>query len=349
MIENHYFIRIAYALRTNFCRVVTMSKAGKIKLVFLVVAGVSVSPGPVIAQNYPARPVRVIVPYTPGSPVDAAARIVTQHLQTRLGQSLVIDNRPGAGTTIGVKVAAAAAADGYTLLFVGDNLSYYSTLYPHLGFDPLKNLTPIASAVTWSHVVVVAPGVPVKSVAELIAHAKAHPGKLVFGFGLGSVPHILGSVLRQASGIDMSFIPYRGGDQARADLLGGRVHLNMAPVGNLLPLILDGRARPIAFTGAARSPHLPEVPTMSESGFPQVGFHPDAWQGFLGPAGMAPALVGKLNTEINESLNVSQVKAALEKMAFEPRPATPQAFAAFLAAQLLKMPPLLRAAGLKPE
>jgi tripartite-type tricarboxylate transporter receptor subunit TctC len=169
------------------------------------------------------------VPFTPGSPVDAAARIVTQHLQARLGQSLVIDNRPGAGTTIGTKVAAAAAADGYTLVIVGDNLSYYSTLYPNLGFDPLKSLTPIASAVTWSHVVVVAPAVPVKSLAELIAYAKANPGKLIFGFGLGSVPHILGSVFRQASGIDIHFIPYRGGDQARADLLGGRVHLNMVP------------------------------------------------------------------------------------------------------------------------
>lgn len=326
-----------------------MSKAGKIKLALILWAGATVSSGLTMAQTYPTRPVRLIVPYTPGSPVDAAARIVTQHVQTRLGQSVVIDNRPGAGTTIGTKVAATAAADGYTLLFVGDNLSYYSTLYPSLGFDPRKSLTPIASAVTWSHVVVVAPGVPAKTVAELIAHAKANPGQLVFGFGLGSVPHILGSVLRQASGIDLHFIPYRGGDQARADLLGGRVHLNMAPVGNLLPLIQDGRARPVAFTGPARSPFLPDVPTMSESGYPQVGFNPDAWQGFFGPASMATALVNKLNLDINESLNASQVKAALGKMAYEPKPETPQAFAALLAAQLQKMPPILRAAGLKPE
>ena len=349
-----------------------MGKASKIKLAFLVWAGAAVSSGPTIAQTtstepvlslskgsepapdsirgqaYPARPVRLIVPYTPGSPVDAAARIVTQPLQARLGQSFVIDNRPGAGTTIGTKVAAAAAADGYTLLFVGDNLSYYSTLYPHLDFAPQKSLTPIATAVAWSHVVVVAPSVPAKTVAELIAHAKANPGKLVFGFGLGSVPHILGSVFRQASGIDINFIPYRGGDQARADLLGGRVHLNMAPVGNLLPLIRDGRARPVAFTGPARSPFPPDVPTMSESGFPQVGFNPDAWQGFFGPVSMATALVNKLNLEINESLNAPQVKAALGKMAYEPKPATPQAFAAFLAARLQKMPPILRAAGLKP-
>lgn len=326
-----------------------MRKSINIKLAFLVLAGAAVSSGLALAQTYPSRPVRVIVPFTPGSPVDAAARIITQHVQARLGQGLVIDNRPGAGTTIGVKVASAAAADGYTLLFVGDNLSYYSTLYPNLDFAPLKSLTPIATAVTWSHVVVVAPSLPVKTVTELIAYAKANPGKLVFGFGLGSVPHILGTAFRQASGMDINFIPYRGGDQARADLLGGRVHLNMAPVGNLLPLIQDGRARPIAFTGPARTPHLPNVPTMTESGFPQVGFNPDAWQGFLGPAGMATPLVNKLNKEINESLNAAPVKAALDKMAFEPKLTTPREFAAFLASQLQKMPPLLKAAGLKPE
>jgi tripartite-type tricarboxylate transporter receptor subunit TctC len=338
---------ISYALRTHFSKRIHGRTA--VALALFLLMEVVVGAGHAYAQNYPARPVRVIVPYTPGSPVDAAARIVTQHLQTRLGQSLVIDNRPGAGTTIGTKVAAAAAADGYTLLFVGDNLSYYSTLYPSLNFAPLQSLAPIASTVTWSHVVVVAPGVPVRSVAELIAYAKAYPGKLIFGFGLGSVPHVLGSVFRQASGIDLNFIPYRGGELARADLLGGRVHLNMAPVGNLLPLIQDGRARPIAFTGPTRSPHLPDVPTMSESGFPQVGFNPDAWQGFLGPAGMTTPLVNKLNSEINMSLNASPVKAALEKMTFEPKLTTPKEFAAFLAAQLQKMPPLLRAAGLKPE
>src|SRR5205085_12302647 len=132
---------------------------------------------------------------------------------------------------------------------------------------------------------VVASSVPAATIAELIAYAKANPGKLVFGFGLGTTPQVLGEALRQASGIDLNFIPYRGGEQARADLLGGRVHLNMAPVGNLLSLIQDGRVRPIAFTGPARTPHLPDVPTMGESGFPQVGFNPDAWQGFLGPAG----------------------------------------------------------------
>jgi len=301
-----------------------------------------------IAQAYPTRPVQVIVPLSPGSPVDAAARVLTRHLQARLGQSVIIENRPGAGTTIGTKAAAAAAPDGHTLLFVSDSLGYYSTLYPNLDFDPLKRLTPIATAVTWSHVMVVAPSVPAETIAELIPYANANPGHLVVGFGLGTTPKILGEVFRQASGIDLNFIPYRGGEQARADLLGGSVHLNMAPVGNLLSLIQDGKARPLAFTGPTRSLFLPNVPTMIESGFPQVGFNPDGWVGFLGPAGMATAIVNKLNTEINESLKSPEVNAVLAKLGFEPKVTTPQEFAAFLAAEMQKWPPLLRAAGLKP-
>ena len=289
------------------------------------------------------------MPFTPGSPVDAAARVVTQHLQGRLGQTVVIENRPGAGTTIGTKAVAAATPDGYTLLFIGDNLGYYSTLYPSLDFDPLKSLTPVATAVTWSHVMVVAPSVPATTIAELISYAKANPGKLVFGFGLGTTPHILGETFRQASGIDVNFIPYRGGEQARADLLGGRVHLNMAPVATLLPLIQDGKVRPLAFTGQTRSPHLPEVPTMTESGLPQVGFNPDVWVGFFGPTGMAIPVVTKLNMEINESLKSPEVNAVLRKLALEPKISTPQEFATFVADEMQKLPPIVRAAGLKPE
>jgi tripartite-type tricarboxylate transporter receptor subunit TctC len=301
------------------------------------------------SQPYPARPIRVIVPFTPGSPVDAVARLLTQYLQARLGQSVVIENRPGAGTTIGTKPAAAAAPDGYNLLIAGDTLGYYPVLYPNINFDPLKSLTPIATAVTWSHVMVVAPGVPANTIAELVTYAKAHPGELVFGYGLGSTPQVLGEAFRRASGVEIAFIPYRGGEQARADLLGGRVHVNMAPVGSLLPLIRDGKARPLAFTGPSRSALLPDVPTMRESGFPQVGFDPDVWLGFFGPYGMPTAIVDRLNLAINETLKSPEANAVLAKLGFEPKLTTPPEFAAFLAAELQKWPPLLRAAGLKPE
>jgi tripartite-type tricarboxylate transporter receptor subunit TctC len=300
------------------------------------------------AQAYPTRPIRLIVPFTPGSPVDAAARVLTQQIESRLGQAIVIEDRPGAGTTIGTKAAASAAPDGYTLLFVGDNLGYYPVLYPNLDFDPLKNLTPIATAVTFSHVMVVAPSVPARTVPELVTFAKANPGKLVFGFGLGTTPHILGESFRQASGVDINFVPYRGGEQARSDLLGGRVHINFATIASLLPLIQDGKARPLAFTGLKRSPHLPDVPTMTESGYPQVGFNPDVWLGFFGPPGMPTTIVNRLNTEINQSLKSPEVNAVAEKLGFESKVVTPQEFAAFLASEMQKWPPLLRAAGLAP-
>ena len=301
------------------------------------------------AQSYPNKLIKVIVPFTPGSPVDALARVATQHLQNRIGQSVIIENRPGGGTTIGTKAAATAAPDGYTLLLIGPNIAYMPMLYPNLDLDPAKSLVAVASLVTWSHVMVVAPGVPARTVAELIAHAKANPGQLTFGFGLGTTPHVLGETFKQAAGVDIASIPYRGGEQARADLLGGRIHINIAPVLTLLPLIQEGKARPLAFTGPTRSPDLPGVPTMTESGLPQVGYNPDVWLGIFAPAGTASGVIDKLNTEINASLRSSEMRATLAKLAVEPLSMTPQEFEAFLAVERRKWPPLVRAAGLKPD
>ena len=250
------------------------------------------------AQTYPTKVIKMVVPSAPGSPTDAVARVIVQQLQLRLGQSVIVENRPGAGQTTGTKAVAAAAADGYTLLLAGDVLGYFPITYPSLAFDPLKALTPIATAVTWSHVMVVEPSVPAKTIAELVAYAKANPGKLIFGLRFGTTPHILAEAFRQATGTDITFVPYSGGEQARADLLGGRVHLNFAPVANLISLIEDGRARPLAYTGSARAPQLPDVPTMTESGFPQVGFNPDVWLGIFGPAGIPTAVVERLNSKV---------------------------------------------------
>jgi tripartite-type tricarboxylate transporter receptor subunit TctC len=301
------------------------------------------------AQAYPSRMIKLIVPFTPGSPVDAAARVLVQQLQSRIGQSIIIENRPGAGTTIATKAVAAAAPDGYTLLFSGSTMLYFPVLYPNLDFDPIKSLVPVATVVTWSHVLVVAPDVPAKTLAELVAYAKANPGKLIFGYGLGTTPHILGETFRQAVGVDIAFIPYRGGEQARADLLGGRVHINIAPVASLLPLIQDGKARALAFTGPARSPDLPDVPTMRESGFPQVGYNPDVWLGVLAPLGTPNPIIDTLNREINNSLQSAEATATFAKLGFEVKITTPQQFAEFLAVEVRKWPPLLVAAGLKAE
>jgi tripartite-type tricarboxylate transporter receptor subunit TctC len=301
------------------------------------------------AQAYPTKVVKIVVPSTAGSPTDAAARVLAQQLQSRLGQSVIVENRPGAGQTTGTKSVATAAPDGYTLLFAGDALGYFPVTYPNFNFDPLKSLTPVATAVTWSHVMVVASDIPAKTIAELVAYAKANPGRLIFGLRLGTVPHILAEAFRQATGTDITFVPYTGGEQARADLLGGRVHLNFAPVANLISLIEDGRVRPLAFTGSARAAMLPDVPTMIESGLPQVGFNPDVWLGILGPAGMPAAVVDRLNSDVNASLQSAEMKAVLARLGFEPKAMTPREFEDFLAAEIRKWPPLLRAAGLKPE
>lgn len=302
-----------------------------------------------IAQTYPTRPIKLVVALTPGSPVDSAARVLAQVLQPRLGQGVVIENRPGAGTSIGAKAVAGSDPDGYTLLMIGTNIAYYPVLYPNLDFDPAKSLVPVATVASWSHGFVISPDVPARTVAELVAHAKANPSKLVFGYGLGTTPHILGATFREVTGVDITFLPYRGGEQARMDLLGGRVHINIAPVSGLLPLIQEGKMRPIAVTGATRHTDLPDVPTMRESGLPQVGYDPDTWVGILAPAGTPQAVVARLNQVVNESLDTPELKAALAKIGMEPMGMTQQAYVSFLADELKKWPARLRAAGLKPE
>jgi len=311
----------------------------------LVVAAIAAA----TAQTYPSRVIKIIVPNIAGAPGDVVARLIAQQLQTRMGQSVIVENRPGAGQTTGTKAAATAPADGYTLLMGGDVLGYFPVTYPSLDFDPLQRLTPIATVVTWSHVLVVSPTIPVNTIAELVAYAKANPGKLIFGLRYGTTPHILAQAFRQATGTDITFVPYSGGEQARTDLLGGRVHLNFAPVSNLISLIGDGRARALAYTGSVRAPGLPNVPTMAESGLPQVGFNPDVWLGLLAPAGTPRSAVERINSAVNDSLKSPELLATYTKLGFEPKAMTPQEFAAFLAVEVRKWPPLLRAAGVKAE
>jgi tripartite-type tricarboxylate transporter receptor subunit TctC len=301
------------------------------------------------AQSFPDKVIKLIVPYVPGSPVDVLARVVTQQVSLRLGQNVIIENRPGAGTSTATKSVAAASPDGYTLLMSGQALAYVGTLYPDLGLDPLKAFVPVATLAGWSHVLVVAPDVPAKTVQELVAYAKANPGKLTFGFGLGTSPQIIGEYFKVVAGIDVVSVPYRGGEQVRIDLLGGRIHINFAPVSNVLAMIQQGGVRPLAVTSAGRDANLPDVPTMTESGYPQVGFHPDVWQAVVAPAGTPSAVVEKLNAEFNESIKAPDVQATLAKLGFNPMTSSPQEFRAFLAAQIEKWPPVLKAANVQPQ
>src|SRR5262245_53378041 len=203
------------------------------------------------AQSYPSKTIKIIVPATPGSPVDALARVVAQHLQPRLHQPVIIENRPGGGIAIGAKAVASADPDGYTLLLLHNGL--YFGLTPSAGYDPVKSFTPVATLAEWSHVLVVRPDVPAKTVQELIAYAKTNPGKVTFGFGTSTTPQILGETLKNVTGADIASIPYRGGAQAITDMLGGRIDMNFGTTATLLPLIQQGKVRAIAFTGVKRS------------------------------------------------------------------------------------------------
>jgi tripartite-type tricarboxylate transporter receptor subunit TctC len=299
------------------------------------------------AQSYPSKTIRIIIPVTPGSPVDALARVVAQHIQPRLGQSVIVENRSGGSMAIGAKAAATADPDGYTLLMFSNGLFY--GLAANDGYDPVKSFTPVATLAEWNHVLVVRPDFPAKAVSELIAFAKSNPGKVKFGFGLATPPQILGETLKNVTGADITSVPYRGGAPAVTDMLGGRIDMNFGTTATLLPLIQQGKVRAMAYTGIKRSPDLPEVPTMIESGFPQVSFDPDNWTAISAPAGTPRAVIDRLYTAINEALRSPELAASFAKFGFEAMIKPQRDLDAFIASEAQRWPPIVKAAGLRPE
>ena len=303
-----------------------------------------IAPG--AAQDYPNRVVRVIVPFTPGSPNDVIARLITQHLSTRMGQSVIVDNRPGAGTTTGMKAAAMADPDGYTLLFQSSSLVLTPAMYPNLDYDPHKAFTPVANVVEGHWITVVPPSLPVSTIGEFVAYAKAHPGTLNFGFGQGTAPQLVGEWFIKTSGVAVGSVPYRGGAQAITDMLGGRIHLNIGTTATLVPQVKVGKLKAISAWSSQRLPELPQVPTMTESGFPlSLSF----WAGLWTPTGTPEPVVRRLNSEINAVLTAREVKASFDKLGVEGRPGSVQDFAAFIAAETPKWENIVRASGVKAE
>jgi tripartite-type tricarboxylate transporter receptor subunit TctC len=298
------------------------------------------------AQSYPVKPIKLIVPYTPGSPVDVLARVVTQQVAARLGQGIVIDNRPGAGTTLGTKMAASAEPDGYTLLIGATSFILSFSLYPNLDYEA-RSFVPVAMLAHSPQVLVIAPSVPAATVAEFVAFAKANPGKLNFGFGLGTLPQILGESFKLVTGTEIASIPYKGGAQAVTDMLGGRIDMIFGTTATLLPLIQQGKVRALAVTTQKRSKDLPGVPTMIESGLPQLALIFSA--GLLAPAGTPGEIIARLNAEINEAMRAPELEASMAKLGFEPQIWSPQEYAAFLADEARRWPPIVKAAGVKAE
>jgi tripartite-type tricarboxylate transporter receptor subunit TctC len=299
------------------------------------------------AQAYPSRTVKIITPNTPGSPVDALGRVIAQHMQARLGQSVVLENRPGGSQSIGAKAVATAEPDGYTLLLFSNGHFYGLAANP--GYDAVRSFTPVATVAEWNHVLVVRPDFPAKTVVELIAFAKANPAKVTFGFGLSTPPQILGETLKYVTGADITSVPYRGGAPAVTDLLGGRIDMNFGTTATLLPLIQQGKVRALAVTGVKRSPDLPDVPTMIESGFPKVSFNPDNWTAISAPAGTPRPVIDRLYVAINESLRSPELVASFAKFGFEAMVKPQGDLEAFMTSEAQRWPAIVYAAGLRPE
>jgi tripartite-type tricarboxylate transporter receptor subunit TctC len=299
---------------------------------------------PAAADSFPDRPIKMIAPFTPGSPNDVVARLIAAPMAANLGQSVVVDNRPGGGTTIGVKAVMSAEPDGYTLLISNSPTHFISPLVnKSLTYDPLKDFVPIATIASGGLMLVIAPDVPAKTLAEFIAYAKANPGKLNFGFGQGTLPQLVGEMFKRATGTDIADIPYKGGTQAVTDMLGSRVQMNIGTISTLAPLVREGRLRALAVTSAQRNHELPDVPTMAESGLPQVSSL--TYYGILAPRGVPADAVRRINAVVNDSLKSPEIVAAIRRIGFDPHGGTPEDFTKLLASEMKIWIPVVQATG----
>jgi tripartite-type tricarboxylate transporter receptor subunit TctC len=298
------------------------------------------------AQTYPARPIRMLVGFSPGGPADVMARLIGQRLYASLGQPIVVENRPGAGGTIAARAVAESDPDGYTLLLGNTSTLIISPLmYKNVGYDPLKAFVPIAELGTTSDILVVNPRFPAKTLKDLIAYAKANPGKLNFSSpGIGTPPQLIAEMLKLRAGIDIVHVPYKSGGQSIQAVIAGEVQFTFENPAVALPLVQAGTVRALAVTSAERYPQAADVPTLIEGGLPD--FVSVSFTGVVGRAGTPPAIVAKLNSAINESLKAPEVAATLAKLAVDAKKETPAAFAAFLNEEMATMAPVIKAAGL---
>ena len=302
----------------------------------------------VAADSYPSRPIRVIVPQSPGGSTDVVARIVTDRLTEALKQNLVVDNRPGAGSLNGTEVVAKAAPDGYTLLVIAASLTITPALQQNLPFDPVRDFAPITQFADLPHIVVVHPGVPVKSLAELIALLKAKPGALACGFsGIGTSTHLAIELFQHMSGTRMLLVPYKGGTPAMTALLGGQVQVNFATSSTGLPHLRAGKLRGLAVSGAKRSTAAPELPTVAEAGV--KGYQHASWVGMLAPAKTPRAVIERLHAESVKIVMSDEVRKIFLKNGFEVEGNSPPEFAAQIREEVDKWKKLVKTAGIKAQ
>jgi tripartite-type tricarboxylate transporter receptor subunit TctC len=314
--------------------------------VLLVAAGL-LAPVAAQADDYPSRTVKIIVPFGAGGPTDVFTRAIADELQKALHQPFVLENRPGAGTTIGTELVSKAAPDGYTLLMVSGTQTVNETLYTRKNYRLMQDLVPVAPLIDTDLVLVVHPSVPARTVGELLALARAKPGTLNYGSsGLGSNYHMAGELLRNLTGVDIVHVPYKGSTGARNDILSGQIQLLFDSVPTMASTIQAGMVRALATSGKQRSPTLPDVPTFAEAGVP--GFRATLWVGLMAPAGTPQPIVEKLNHEITTIVQRPDIKAAWEKLGASPLVMTQQQFTAFMNAEVAKWAKVIAANHITP-
>jgi tripartite-type tricarboxylate transporter receptor subunit TctC len=300
------------------------------------------------AETFPSRPIRIVVPYAAGGATDLITRVVAQSLSASLGVGVVVENRAGGGGTLASKMVSLADPDGYTLLTATNGpFAIGPAIYRNVGYDPIKSFAPIAYLAGAPDLLVVRSDLPVNSLQELLAYAKAHPGELNYGAGAGTPANLIVEWLKAKTGADIVYIPHKGGAPATTDLLAGQTQLGIEILAPLLAHVRDGKLKPLAVTGAQRSPELPGVPTLIESGFPGADFI--AAFGIVAPAGTSPDIVARLNRAINDSLGSEPIKATLAKIGFQANIGTPQDLAAFIAAEMARWAEVAKLTGVKIE
>ena len=322
--------------RVRFCTCAVLTLAFAILLV-----------APAGAASFPDRLIKLIVPFAPGGPPDVAARIIGDWLSTHLG-SVVVENHVGAGGTLAARLVAGAPPDGYTLMAAtSGSLAISPQLYKNAGIDPVKDFTAVALLSSTPQVLAVSASLPVHSVKELVAYAKANPGKLNYGAVIGTPPHLSGEMFKHLTGTNIVLVPYKAASQATTDVLTGQINMTFEGATGIMPYLRSGKLRALAVTSPHRLPELPDVPTMIEAGYP--GMPPDAWQAIVAPAGTPAAIVARINGVVNQGLADPQVTSRITGLGGIPQPMSPKDFALFIAEQVQRWADIIRVTGVKLE
>ena len=319
-------------------------------LVWAAVAGLAVlAPDISHSQAYPSKPVRLIVPYAAGGPVDSMARLLVPRLVDLWGQQIVIDNRAGANSIVGSEVAARAAPDGYNLVLISASFTVNATLYPKLPFDPIRDFTAVTLVASGPGMLVTHPSLPVRNLKELIALAKAKPGQMSYGSAGAGAPtsHLGMELLKSTAGIDIVHVPYKSMAPALIDVLGGQIQMSMPTVNVVLPHIRSGRLRSIGVSSLQRSPAAPDVPTLAEAGMP--GYEAINWFAILGPSGIPAAIAEKIHADTAQVLKSPELRERIGAAGMEPKSIGPAELAAYMKTEIVKWGKAVKVSGAKPE